>query len=166
MHFYQDLSQNTIFSKDDQKRLTNIMSHISSWHYEDIFFFGNTLGLLNSQTIYKLAKIINCADNIYINNKGSYTCALDTLLNAISILIRRNYKLAKKLLYQFNHLPLSDRSAFKKAYIAAFQAYIHYIETKDNTEVQTIIKTTELLDLPNLKDAFVTIFNQVKQIYG
>ncbi|WP_297952281.1 Rgg/GadR/MutR family transcriptional regulator [uncultured Lactobacillus sp.] len=166
-NFYQDLSQDYIFSEDDKKRLTNILLQISNWHYEDIFFFGNTLGLLNSQTIHKLAnRLIQYSINTNISTKRWYISVLDSLLNAISVLIRKDYNLAKKLLHQFKQLPLSDRYAFEKIYIKAFQSYIDYIETKDDTKFKAIIQTTELLDLPDLKDGFITGFKQVKQIYG
>lgn len=167
-NFYQDLSQDSIFSEYDKKRLTNILFQISNWHYEDIFFFGNTLGLLDPQTIYKLSnRLIQYSINMNISTKRWYISILDSLLNALSVLIRKDHNLAKKLLlHQFKQLPLSDRYAFEKIYIKAFQSYIDYIETKNDTHFQSIIQITELLDLPDLKDGFITGFRQVKQIYG
>lgn len=102
-----------------------------------------------------------------ISTKRWYISILDSLLNALSVLIRKDHNLAKKLLlHQFKQLPLSDRYAFEKIYIKAFQSYIDYIETKNDTHFQSIIQITELLDLPDLKDGFITGFRQVKQIYG
>ena len=166
-NFYQDLSQNIIFTKSDQKRLSLILNRVSDWQYEDIFFFGNTLGLLPKKEIYqKSGFIISHAIKANLNTKRWYDDVLDALLNAISVLTRKDYNLAKKLLYQFKQLPLSDRYAFEKIYIKAFQSYIDYIETKNDTHFQSIIQITELLDLPDLKDGFITGFRQVKQIYG
>lgn len=79
---------------------------------------------------------------------------------------KKNYNLAQKLLNQFKKLPLTDRYTFEKIYIQAFQSYIDYIKNKNDANFQAIIQITELLDLPDLKDGFITGFKQVKQIYG
>ncbi|QFQ68787.1 Rgg/GadR/MutR family transcriptional regulator [Lactobacillus kefiranofaciens subsp. kefiranofaciens] len=166
-NFFQDLSQNTIFSSSDQKRLTFILNHVSDWQYEDIFFFGNALGLLPSEKIYQISEIIILhAIKVNLSTKRWYDDVLDSLLNAISILIKKNYNLAQKLLNQFKKLPLTDRYTFEKIYIQAFQSYIDYIKNKNDANFQAIIQITELLDLPDLKDGFITGFKQVKQIYG
>ena len=166
-NFFQDLSQNTIFSSSDQKILTFILNHVSDWQYEDIFFFGNALGLLPSEKIYQISEIIILhAIKVNLSTKRWYDDVLDSLLNAISILIKKNYNLAQKLLNQFKKLPLTDRYTFEKIYIQAFQSYIDYIKNKNDANFQAIIQITELLDLPDLKDGFITGFKQVKQIYG
>lgn len=87
--FYQDLSENKTFTKNDQKRLTNILFNISEWNYKKIFYFCNTLGLLDVKTIHRLANsLISYSFNNKLNYKRWYDEVLTALINAIAILIK------------------------------------------------------------------------------
>ncbi len=165
--FYQDLSQKKPFTESDQKRLTNILNNISDWNYKEIFYFGNTLGLLSPQNIYRLSNsLIMYSIHNNLRHKRWYDEVLSGLLNAIAILIKRDYHLAEDLLHNFEKMPLSYRFAFEKMHIKIYYAMIKYIKTKDDQDIKAIIYTTKILDLPTIEDGFTTFFNQIKQIYG
>lgn len=165
--FYQDLSQKELFTDLDQKRLTSIMSNISDWNYKAVFYFGNTLGLLTPRNINRLANsLITYSINHKLNHARWYDEVLAALLNAIVILLKRDYHLAEKLLQNFEKMPISDRFAFEKMHLKMYKAIIKYITTKDDQDVKSIIYATKILNLKTVEDGFVTFFNQIKQIYG
>lgn len=165
--FYQDLSENKPFTENDQKRLTNILSNISEWNYKNIFYFCNTLGLLDAKTIHRLANsLINYSLNHELEHRRWYDEVLSAVLNSAAILIKRDYHLAESVLNNIEKLPLSDRSAFEKIHIKYDRALIKYIKTKDDQDIKTIIYATKLLNLSTIEDGCVTGFNQIKEIYG
>lgn len=165
-NFYQDLSQEIIFTKNDQKRLSNILSKISEWDYEGVFYFGNTLGLLAPKSIYRLAvSLINYAINTNLVKKRWYEEVLNCILNASFILIKTDYHLAQKLLKIFNQLPLSDRYAYEKIQKNFLSTIINYIRTKNDKDVKRMIEAIDLLKLNNMVDGFKTMLSQINQIY-
>lgn len=165
--FYQDLSENKPFTKNDQKRLTNILFNISDWNYKNIFYFANTLGLLDSKSISRLcSSLITYSINKQLNHRRWYSEVLAAVLNSISILIRKDYPLAEKILDRFDQMPVSDRYAFEKMHAEIYKAFITYIKTKDDRKIYEVINTCKTLNLNELEDGFITGFDQIKQIYG
>lgn len=165
--FYQDLSENKLFTKNDQKRLTNILSNISEWNYKNIFYFCNTLGLLDSKSISRLcSSLITYSINEHLNHKHWYNEVLAAVLNSISILIRKDYPLAEKILDRFDQMPVSDKFAYEKMHAELYKAFITYIQTKDDQKIHEVIDACKVLSLNELEDGFITGFNQIKQIYG
>lgn len=130
-NFYNDLFNENLLNYKEINQLTSNLINIDEWNYEYLFYFGNTLGLLDSSSIYRLSiSLINYSNNEKIFNRKWYDDVLNTLLNAITSLIRKDYKKAQLLLNKFNKLQISDRHAYEKIHAKMFQAYINYIETK------------------------------------
>ncbi|CDI58882.1 helix-turn-helix domain-containing protein [Lactobacillus helveticus] len=165
--FYQDLSSDNIFTKYDKIRLTNILTNISEWNYKNIFYFGNTLGLLDPENINRLcSSLITYSINEKLYHQRWYDEVLAAILNSISILVRRNYLLAEKLLDRFDQMKVSDGYACEKMHAQLYRAFITYIKTKDNRRIYEIINACKALNLKELEDGFITGFKQIKQIYG
>lgn len=167
--FYQDLSSNKVFTENDKIRLTNILTKTSEseWNYKNIFFFCNTLGLLDSPSTSRLcSSLLTYSINERLNHKRWYSDILATVLNSISILIRKDYPLAEKILDRFDQMPVSDRYTFEKMHAELYKTFITYIETKDDRKIYEVINTCKTLNLKELEDGFITSFNQIKQIYG
>lgn len=166
-NFYQDLTNMNLLSDSEYTRLKNIFSNISNWSYENVYFFGNTSGLLSSTIIYRLTlSLINYSINEKLNTQRWYDEIIDAVSNSIAILLKKDYKLAIPLIKKFDQMPVSDRFAFEKIHIRYFRAVINYIQTKNDHAVQTIIEDCNFLDLKELEDGFTNDFKQIKRIYG
>lgn len=165
-NFYQDLSNDFLLTSNEKERLNLILGNISEWNYTNIFYFCNSLGLLNTRTIYKLASsLITYSSNKKLYLRRWYQDILNSILNAIAILLRKNYQLAEKLLIRFDQMPISDRYAYEKIHAKIFHAFITYIKTKNDYEVSKIIESTKSLGLNDLTDGLITGFKQIKKIY-
>ncbi len=166
-NFYQDLSNNDLLTKNEKERLANILSNISEWNYADIFYFCNSTEILPPHVIYRLSmSLINYSANEKLYLRRWYSDVLNAILNSISNLTRHDYHLAESLLNQFNKMNITDRFAYEKIHAKAFHAFIIYIKTKNEQEVDQLISNLDFLNLPDIKDGVITGFKQIKQIYG
>lgn len=165
-NFYQDLSNDFLLTPHETERINSILGNISEWNYANIFYFCNSLGLLDVKNIYKLASsLITYSINQKLYLRRWYQDILNSILNAIAILLRKDYPLAEKLLIRFDHMPISDRYAYEKMHSKIFHAFITYIKTKNDYEVSKIIEATKSLELNDLTDGFITGFKQIKKMY-
>lgn len=166
-NFYKNLSNDNLLTSNEINELNNILSNFSDWNYINIFFFGNTLELLSPKIIYRLTiSLITCTVNQNLNEKRWYEEIIESILNAISILTRIDYKKAEKILNKLNEMHISDRFGDEKIHVKMFQVIIGYIKTKNTQDVNYLIDDLDFLGLDELKDGFITGFKQIKQIYG
>lgn len=89
-NFYTDLTNDNLLTDRGCQRLTNILANISEWNYENIYYFGNTSGLIPAQNIYRLTiSLINYSINKKLNTKRWYDDVIVGVSNSIAILLKK-----------------------------------------------------------------------------
>ncbi|EEJ71672.1 hypothetical protein HMPREF0548_1470 [Lactobacillus ultunensis DSM 16047] len=167
-----DLTGIDLTSKRDKFRLNSyfnkVLSENECWHYEDIYLFGNTQSILDARRIYELAYSLNYyAQGHSTSNKEWTTSVLNTLINALFVLIKKDIDLAQKLdsLLSKNSDQISDRYSFERIRYNFMHSLIEYVFTKDNTKVLKQFSFLKFENLLDLESGFETAYNQVNEIY-
>ena len=103
--------------------------------------------------------------NNRINSKIWYELVLNTLLNAEFSLIKKDLNKAESLLNDLNTLEVIDCYAQESIRKKLMESLILYLKNDSNTEVYSLFRCLDFLDLTNMKLDFETAFLQIKEIY-
>ena len=95
VNYLLDSTGNDLMNKSDKLRLNSYFNKIQNedenWHYEDVYFFGNTQSVLTARKIYELAYSLSYyAKEHSTQNKEWTTAVLNTLINALFVLIKKD----------------------------------------------------------------------------
>ena len=101
-NYLLDLTGKDLMNKSDKLRLNSFFNKVQNedehWYYEDVYFFGNTQSVLNARKIYELAYSLNYyAKGHSTSNKEWTTAVLNTLINALFVLVKKDIDLARRL---------------------------------------------------------------------
>lgn len=171
-NYLLDSTGNDLMNKSDKLRLNSYFNKIQNedenWHYEDVYFFGNTQSVLTARKIYELAYSLSYyAKEHSTQNKEWTTAVLNTLINALFVLIKKDIGLAQKLdsILSENLKQISDGYSFEKIRFNFMHSLIEYIFTKDNAKILRQFDFLQFENLANLESGFRTAYKQVERIY-
>lgn len=171
-NYLLDLTGKDLMDKSDKLRLNSYFYKIQNedehWHYEDVYFFGNTQSILNARKIYELAYSLSYyAKEHTTQNKEWTTAVLNTLINALFVLIKKDIGLAQKLdsILSENLKQISDGYSFEKIRFNFMHSLIEYIFTKNNAKILRQFDCLQFENLVDLESGFRTAYKQVEKIY-
>lgn len=171
-NYLLDLTGKDLMNKSDKLRLNSFFNKVQNedehWYYEDVYFFGNTQSVLNARKIYELAYSLNYyAKGHSTSNKEWTTAVLNTLINALFVLVKKDIDLARRLdLILSENLNLtSDIYSFEKIRFNFMHNLIEYIFTQNNAKILRQFEFLQFENLIDLESGFRTAYDQVNEIY-
>lgn len=171
-NYLLDSTGKNLISMSDKLRLNSyfnkIMNGDEQWHYEDVYFFGNTQSILDARKIYELGYLLSYyAEGHSTSNKEWTTAMLNTLINALFVLIKKDINLARKLDSNLSDKLnlMSDGYSFEKIRFKFMHSLIEYVFTKDNTKILKQLTFLKFENLLELESGFRTAYKQVSEIY-
>lgn len=169
-NFYEDLSGDRVCPLVVKNKVilyfSDVVSNENFWCYEDIFYFNLITQILDARHLYGFSlKLLEYVRNNRINSKIWYELVLNTLLNAEFSLIKKDLNKAESLLNDLNTLEVIDCYAQESIRKKFMESLILYLKNDSNTEVYSLFRCLDFLDLTNMKLDFETAFLQIKEIY-
>lgn len=171
-NYLLDLTGKDLMNKSDKLRLNSFFNKVQNedehWYYEDVYFFGNTQSVLNARKIYELAYSLNYyAKGHSTSNKEWTTAVLNTLINALFVLVKKDIDLVRRLdLILSENLNLtSDIYSFEKIRFNFMHNLIEYIFTQNNAKILRQFEFLQFENLIDLESGFRTAYDQVNEIY-
>lgn len=171
-NYLLDLTGTNLIGKEDKIRINAYFNKVQDknecWYYEDVYFFGNTQNILDARKVYQLAYSLNYyASEHSTSNKELTTAVLNTLINALFVLIKKDITFARHLdvFLSKSFKIISDRYSFEKIRFNFMHNLIEYIATKDNTILLKQFDFLKFEGLLNLESGFKTAYDQINDIY-
>lgn len=160
---YLELTGKNVFTKINQRRLTNYFYKIENWYYEDIMNFGNTAQLLDSSVIFRISSnIINYVKYAELSDKDNYRIIFNTLLNASYNLLKLDTNLAEKLISRFNIDLIPQKYAFERIRYNFMLMLFKYLKDHDDSQIKYELNFLKMNKLDLLCDTLEYTFEQIK----
>lgn len=160
---YLELTGKNVFTKINQRRLTNYFYKIENWYYEDIMNFGNTAQLLDSSVIFRISSnIINYVKYAELSDKDNYRIIFNTLLNASYNLLKLDTNLAEKLISRFNIDLIPQKYAFERIRYNFMLMLFKYLKDHDDSQIKYELNFLKMNKLDLLYDTLEYAFEQIK----
>lgn len=169
-NFYEDLSGKHIFPVIALEKIimyfSDVISNDNYWYYEDIFYFNSVTQLMSAAHLYSFAlSLLKYVKKEKFNSKIWYELSLNTLLNAVFSLIKKDYKRAEDLLEKLDMLRISDMYTEEIIRKKFMKSLINYVKTKNSTEINSLFKCLDFLSLKKMRLDFQVAFTQIQKIY-
>lgn len=169
-NYYEDLTRKSILSSDVKARLilhfSDIITNDNHWYYKDIFYFSSITQLLDAAHLYSFSlSLIDYIQEKNIKSKTWYDLPLDTLLNAVFSLIKKDRFKAEQLLDRLNNLDVIDYYAEESIRKKFMECLIRYIKSNNPDEIYNLFSYLDFFDLKQQKKDLEIAFLQVKKIY-
>ncbi len=165
-NFYFDLSSINFFPDEGKIRIKSYFNNINEWTAENVLLFANVQYLLSISDVYILSRSLLSYLIEQPNTNRFYVMSIDTILNAIFVLIkRRDADRAYQLLKQIKELQLPEKYASEIIRMRFMQTLIEYINNNDSLAFQELAQNLNSLGFNKQAKDFEFAFNQIKKIY-
>jgi hypothetical protein len=154
-----DLTEIDLTNKEFKAELAKCFKNINYWFEKEIVLFGNIQLLLDSATVYSLAR------ELASKMSGKDLVAMNvsiTLLNAVFVLIKRKVPdKARKVLNATCQLNFSANDLLTRVRIKFLKILLNYIDS--GNQIKQFLNS---LESEQLKESWTFAFQQVKDIYN
>lgn len=169
-NFYEDLTDQRIFPSLAAEKLimyfSGIVSNDNYWYYEDIFYFNSVTQLISAPHLYSFSlSLLEYVKNERIDSKIWYDLSLNTLLNSLFSLIKKDIEKAEGLSEKLNTLKIENIYAAETIRKRFMDCLIYYVKKKNSTQICELLEYLDFLGLNEMKLNFQVAFTQIKKIY-
>ncbi|WP_224429941.1 Rgg family transcriptional regulator [Lactobacillus amylovorus] len=156
-----DLTEIDLTNKEFKAEMAKCFKNINYWFEKEIVLFGNIQLLLDSATVYSLAR------ELASKMSGKDLVAMNvsiTLLNAVFVLIKRKVPdKARKVLNATCQLNFSANDLLTRVRIKFLKILLNYIDSGKEYQIKQFLNS---LESEQLKESWTFAFQQVKDIYN
>lgn len=165
-NFYLDLSNVNLFPHQEKIRLKSYFLAINDWSVENVLLFGDVQCLLSVTDVYVFARSLLSYLVDQPHNNHFFAIAIDTLLNAVFVLIKgKRVAQARQLLKQIEGLQISEKYSDKRIRIKFMETLFDFIKSGSDSSFQDLVQSLHVLGFNKQANDFEFAFHQIKDIY-
>nr|WP_281828331.1 MULTISPECIES: hypothetical protein [Lactobacillus] len=156
-----DLTETDLTDKEFKAELTQCFKNINYLFEKEIILFGDVQLLLDTTTVYRLAREL--ASKMYGRDLVTMSVSI-TLLNAVFVLIKRKATdEARKVLNATCQLNFSTNDLLTVTRIKFLKTLLNYIDSGKEYQIMQFLNS---LENKQLKESWTFAFQQIKDIYN
>ncbi|WP_345739784.1 MULTISPECIES: hypothetical protein [Lactobacillus] len=160
-NYYMDLTETDLTDKEFKAELTQCFKNINYLFEKEIILFGDVQLLLDTTTVYRLAREL--ASKMYGRDLVTMSVSI-TLLNAVFVLIKRKATdEARKVLNATCQLNFSTNDLLTVTRIKFLKTLLNYIDSGKEYQIMQFLNS---LENKQLKESWTFAFQQIKDIYN